>query len=43
MGDALFHIAWSAEHDRTAPPARQAGAIQRSPEAEALLDEDEIL
>ena len=46
MGDALFHIAWSGEHGRRRPsreteaPATQP---QRTPDAEALLDEDEIL
>jgi hypothetical protein len=35
MGDALFHIAWSEEHDR-GKPARQAAA-------EPLMDEDEII
>lgn len=47
MGDALFHIAWSEELDRPRPePAaemRPAEAAPRSPDAEVLLDEDEIL
>lgn len=45
MGDALFHIAWSSEHDR-GRPARVAGqpaSPARATEAEAVLDEDEIL
>lgn len=42
MGDALFHIAWSGEHDRVRPP-RAAEPVARGPDAEALLDEDEIL
>ncbi len=49
MGDALFHIAWSDEHDR-ARIARERAATHVEPEAaatdtdpEAIMDEDEIL
>ncbi len=45
MGDALFHIAWSGEADRTrkAPLVDAPAPSAPSPEAEVLLDEDEIL
>ncbi len=42
MGDALFHIAWSDEYERT-KPARERDAASRPAEAEALMDEDEII
>jgi predicted deacylase len=35
MGDALFHIAWSQEHGRTRPTAKDA--------PDPLMDEDEII
>jgi predicted deacylase len=38
MGDALFHIAWSGEHDST----RRARPSE-APDAETLMDEDEII
>ena len=40
MGDALFQIAWSDEHARSRPP-REPPA--RPPEAEVIMDEDEII
>ena len=45
MGDALFHVAWSAQHDRARPSrlAEPAATPARAPDAETLLDEDEIL
>jgi predicted deacylase len=51
MGDALFHVAWTAEHERTrrergadtASSGQTATGPARTPDAEALLDEDEIL
>lgn len=48
MGDALFHIAWSDEHDRAKiARARARPAEQRPPETdaepEAVMDEDEII
>lgn len=39
MGDALFHIAWSEEHDRTRPAREDA----REAAADPLMDEDEII
>ena len=45
MGDALFHIAWSAEHDRA--PAVSKASLRAGSEntdgADPLLDEDEII
>ncbi len=51
MGDALFHIAWSDEHERTRPRRRPAPADERpieaepppSEDADVLMDEDEII
>ena len=46
MGDALFHIAWSSDgaRSRKAPPLADIPASPGpAPEAEVLLDEDEIL
>jgi hypothetical protein len=41
LGDALFHIAWAAEH---ATPVREAKPADTRPaEAEPIMDEDEIL
>jgi hypothetical protein len=37
MGDALFHIAWSGEFERT---ARDSGL---EPASDPLMDEDEII
>jgi hypothetical protein len=45
MGDALFHIAWAAEHER-AKPSREMQR-DRDPAREnsddAVMDEDEII
>jgi hypothetical protein len=41
MGDALFHIAWSEEHERVRPG--RESALPRESQAEALMDEDEII
>ena len=41
MGDALFHIAWAEEHERVRP-GREPGVVRES-QAEALMDEDEII
>ncbi|HVY43949.1 MAG TPA: succinylglutamate desuccinylase/aspartoacylase family protein [Hyphomicrobiaceae bacterium] len=41
MGDALFHVAWSEEHDR-AKPGRDA-ARDRDPASDPVMDEDEII
>jgi predicted deacylase len=44
MGDALFHIAWSDELERTKTPRETATPAAPPPgEAEALMDEDEII
>ena len=46
MGDALFHIAWSDEYERTKPrraPEPEPAEASRPAEAEALMDEDEII
>ncbi len=48
LGDALFHVAWSAEHDsgRALQPAKPADIVKStdaSDEAEPMMDEDEIL
>lgn len=45
MGDALFHIAWASEGDRTkrATATDTLAPAPRAPDSEVLLDEDEIL
>lgn len=48
MGDALFHIAWSQEHERRPAAHREAARpegrdAQREEAAEPLMDEDEII
>ncbi len=44
MGDALFHIAWSEEHARVKPDREAtAASAPRESQAEALMDEDEII
>jgi len=40
MGDALFHVAWSDEYERVKVPRETPARLS---EAEALMDEDEIL
>ena len=42
MGDALYHIAWSEEHDR-GRVAKEREISSRPAEAEVLMDEDEII
>ena len=42
MGDALYHVAWSEEHDRVKPRSKERDAAGIA-EAEALMDEDEII
>ena len=42
MGDALYHIAWSEEHDRRAQP-KERELAQRPADSEVLMDEDEII
>ena len=43
MGDALYHIAWSEEHDRSRAAAKERELASRPAETEALMDEDEII
>jgi predicted deacylase len=48
MGDALFHIAWTDEHDRSGLARREAPTVANEPapsdaEPEAVMDEDEII
>ena len=43
MGDALFHIAWSDEHERTRVAKDREAAVPRPADAEVLMDEDEII
>ncbi len=40
MGDALFHIAWSEEIERSKPRLKD---LAKEPVAEPLMDEDEII
>jgi uncharacterized protein len=45
MGDALFHVAWAAEHDR-AKPRRDTPRdhdASRNQDDDAVMDEDEII
>ena len=48
MGDALFHIAWSQEHERRPAAQRETPRAEprdpsREEAAEPLMDEDEII
>jgi len=49
MGDALFHIAWAEEHDRSKTALRRGQRSMEPPpeaddtEPEAVMDEDEII
>jgi predicted deacylase len=49
MGDALFHIAWAEEHDRSKAALRRVQRSMEPPpevddtEPEAVMDEDEII
>lgn len=43
MGDALFHVAWSREHDRLRPRRETTADATRETVGDPLMDEDEII